>query len=128
MSVYSGFATRLNEQQYNKQIVNLIKVLQRRVIKFYRSEPADEDAFKLVFQQVLDWIHLRSTPNLLVWRIVNTMNPTMGHFWRSYAIFYPQTKKKEFSPLNQNPTIKVRVTANVIIINQWYKLTIHKPL
>ena len=50
MSVYSGFATRANEQQYNKQVVNLIKVLQRRVIKFYLSEPADEDAFKSVFQ------------------------------------------------------------------------------
>lgn len=41
MSIYSGFATRLQEQAYDQLIVDLISVLQRRVIKFYMGEEAD---------------------------------------------------------------------------------------
>ncbi|KAM3134853.1 hypothetical protein pb186bvf_013022 [Paramecium bursaria] len=48
MSVYSGFSSKQLETQYNKLIVSLIKVLQRRILKFYKQEEADEIAFKQI--------------------------------------------------------------------------------
>lgn len=41
MSIYSGFATRQQEQSYDNLILDLISVLQRRIIKFYVGEEAD---------------------------------------------------------------------------------------
>lgn len=41
MSIYSGFATRIQENAYDQLIVDLIQVLQRRIIKFYVEEEAD---------------------------------------------------------------------------------------
>lgn len=45
MSIYSGFATRQQEQSYDSLILDLISVLQRRIIKFYVGEDADEAKF-----------------------------------------------------------------------------------
>ncbi|CAD8104426.1 unnamed protein product [Paramecium sonneborni] len=53
MSVYSGFATRQLESQYNKLITSLLKILQRRIIKFYKNEEADENQFKRVLEETL---------------------------------------------------------------------------
>ncbi|CAD8090590.1 unnamed protein product [Paramecium primaurelia] len=53
MSVYSGFATRQLEGQYNKLITSLLKILQRRIIKFYKNEQADEQQFKRVVEETL---------------------------------------------------------------------------
>jgi hypothetical protein len=41
MSIYSGFATRQQEQAYDSIVCDLIEVLQRRLIKFYAGEDAD---------------------------------------------------------------------------------------
>jgi hypothetical protein len=38
MSIYSGFATRHQEQTYDHLLFDLIDVLQRRIIKFYTAE------------------------------------------------------------------------------------------
>ena len=35
MSIYSGFATRVQEQQYDTLIEDLIYVMTKRIIKFY---------------------------------------------------------------------------------------------
>ncbi len=48
MSIYSGFATRQQEQAYDNLILDLISVLQRRIIKFYVGEEADEPKFHSV--------------------------------------------------------------------------------
>lgn len=48
MSIYSGFATRQQEQAYDNLILDLISVLQRRIIKFYVGEEADESKFHSV--------------------------------------------------------------------------------
>ncbi|CAD8109715.1 unnamed protein product [Paramecium sonneborni] len=53
MSVYSGFATRQLESQYNKLITSLLKIMQRRIIKFYKNEEADEKQFKRVVEETL---------------------------------------------------------------------------
>ena len=45
MSIYSGFATRFQEESYDHCIDSLLYVLQKRVIKFYQNEPADDDKF-----------------------------------------------------------------------------------
>ena len=41
MSIYSGFATRQQEQAYDSLVADLIQVLQRRVVKFYAGQEAD---------------------------------------------------------------------------------------
>ncbi|CAD8090103.1 unnamed protein product [Paramecium primaurelia] len=53
MSVYSGFATRQLESQYNKLITSLLKILQRRIMKFYKNELADEKQFRRVVEETL---------------------------------------------------------------------------
>ena len=45
MSIYSGFATRFQEEAYDHCIDSLLYVLQKRIIKFYQGEPADEEKF-----------------------------------------------------------------------------------
>lgn len=41
MSIYSGFATRSQEQYYDKILYNLISTLLLRLSKFYKREPVD---------------------------------------------------------------------------------------
>jgi hypothetical protein len=41
MSIYSGFATRAQEELYDNCLDSLLSILQRRIIKFYQDEPAD---------------------------------------------------------------------------------------
>jgi hypothetical protein len=45
MSIYSGFATRAQEELYDNCLDSLLSILQRRIIKFYQDEPADEEKF-----------------------------------------------------------------------------------
>jgi hypothetical protein len=52
MSIYSGFATRNQEQTYDKMLYNLISTLLLRLGKFYKREPVYENTFlKIVFDQ-----------------------------------------------------------------------------
>ena len=48
MSIYSGFATRQQEHAYDALLVDLVTVLQKRVIKFYTGEDADEPKFHAI--------------------------------------------------------------------------------
>ncbi len=41
MSIYSGFATRFQEEAYDNCIDSLLYILQKRIIKFYQGETAD---------------------------------------------------------------------------------------
>ena len=41
MSIYSGFATRQQEQTYNTLALDLFDVLQRRLLKFYLGQEVD---------------------------------------------------------------------------------------
>ena len=45
MSIYSGFATRQQEQTYDSCVESIIFILQKRLLKFYRNEKADENKF-----------------------------------------------------------------------------------
>jgi hypothetical protein len=45
MSIYSGFATRFQEESYDHCIDSLLYILQKRIIKFYQNEQADEETF-----------------------------------------------------------------------------------
>lgn len=46
MSIYSGFATRNQEQFYGKILYNIISTLLVRISKFYRNEGIDESVFR----------------------------------------------------------------------------------
>ena len=48
MSIYSGFATRQQEHAYDNLLVDLVSVLQKRIIKFYTGEEADEGKFHTI--------------------------------------------------------------------------------
>lgn len=45
MSIYSGFATRGQENYYDQVLYNVISTLLTRVAKFYRNEQIDENSF-----------------------------------------------------------------------------------
>jgi hypothetical protein len=45
MSIYSGFATRFQEEAYDNCIDSLLYILQKRIIKFYQGDTADEEKF-----------------------------------------------------------------------------------
>lgn len=38
MSIYSGFATRQQEETYDNYLLGLIEILQRRLLMFFRNE------------------------------------------------------------------------------------------
>jgi|JI6StandDraft_1071083.scaffolds.fasta_scaffold01833_23 hypothetical protein len=50
MSVYSGFATRSQEQLYDNLLGNVIAALSLRIVKFYRKEVVDERKFRNVLE------------------------------------------------------------------------------
>ena len=45
MSIYSGFATRVQEETYDEIVDSILFILQKRVLKFYNNEHADEEKF-----------------------------------------------------------------------------------
>ena len=45
MSIYSGFATRFQEESYDHCLDSLLYLLQKRIIKFYQNDAADEERF-----------------------------------------------------------------------------------
>ena len=45
MSIYSGFATRNQENYYDHILFNVMSTLLVRMIKFYSHEKADEEKF-----------------------------------------------------------------------------------
>lgn len=45
MSIYSGFATRNQENYYDQILYNLISTLLVRISKFYRGEEVEENSF-----------------------------------------------------------------------------------
>jgi hypothetical protein len=45
MSIYSGFATRSQEEIYDHFLEGVLYILQKRVLKFYHNEKADEEKF-----------------------------------------------------------------------------------
>jgi len=52
MSIYSGFATRSQEECYDQCVESLIYILQRRIIKFYKNEDADEEKFMSLVMKI----------------------------------------------------------------------------
>ncbi len=53
MSIYSGFATRSLQHLYDKLTFGLIKLLQKRLIKFYLGLDSDEKAFNNYLTKVV---------------------------------------------------------------------------
>jgi len=52
MSVYGGFATRLQESQYSGLICKVISLLERRVVAGIRGDSLDEEQWGLAFVSV----------------------------------------------------------------------------
>lgn len=53
MSIYSGFATRTQENQYNKLVDGMVMLLKNRLIKFYLQKPTDEKQFAQKLQRLV---------------------------------------------------------------------------
>lgn len=52
MSIYSGFATRTQENYYDQVLYNVISTLLVRISKIYNEDPVDEKAFiKIISNQ-----------------------------------------------------------------------------
>jgi len=47
MSIYSGFATREQETLYDETITSLLRMLCRRLLKFYEGEHSDDTSFAM---------------------------------------------------------------------------------
>ena len=57
MSIYSGFATRVLEQNYDNLVEDLLYVLQKRIMKFYKKEEADEEKFLSILSHIYSQLH-----------------------------------------------------------------------
>lgn len=51
MSIYSGFATRNQENYYDHILFNLMSTLFVRIVKFYNRENADEAKFHKIIKK-----------------------------------------------------------------------------
>ena len=52
MSIYSGFATRNQENYYDQVLYNVISTLLTRITKFYHNDDIDENSFlKIITNQ-----------------------------------------------------------------------------
>ena len=58
MSVYSGFATRGQENKYNFLLETLLVTLKKRIMKFYKQEECDENKFKLLIKKIYKKMYL----------------------------------------------------------------------
>jgi hypothetical protein len=80
MSVYSGFATRNQEESYNNQVVQMLRILAKRVSKFYLQQPTDEPNFRLTLKKVspspTSTPSDRHTISYLPWNPTNTSSRT----------------------------------------------------
>ena len=54
MHSYSGFNNQTHENQYNKLLDAFIKLILKRLNKFYLQQDADEGAFKILFTKILN--------------------------------------------------------------------------
>ena len=52
MSIYSGFATRHQEEKYDECLDSVLYILQKRIIKFYSNEKADEEKFMTILSKL----------------------------------------------------------------------------
>lgn len=52
MSIYSGFATRQQEEAYDQLVEDVLFVFQKRIMKFYRREDTNEEKFLDVLVQL----------------------------------------------------------------------------
>lgn len=52
MSIYSGFATRHQEESYDECLDSVLYILQKRILKFYNNERTDEDKFITVLSKL----------------------------------------------------------------------------
>ena len=52
MSVYGGFATRLQESQYSGLICKVVSLLERRIVSGIRGESLDVEQWGLAFMSV----------------------------------------------------------------------------
>ncbi len=52
MSIYSGFATRQQEEIYDSYLEGVINLLQRRLLKFYKKETADDSKFAATIKKL----------------------------------------------------------------------------
>lgn len=69
MSVYSGFATRNQEQLYDNLVGNVLAALSLRIIKLYRREIVDEHKFRTVIEhqcRYLKKLEKRKVAHLLI--------------------------------------------------------------
>ncbi len=53
MSIYSGFATRQQEEAYNEAVSSVIYILQKRLVKFFRGEAANDVKFFQVLMRIV---------------------------------------------------------------------------
>ena len=74
MSIYSGFATRTQENYYDQVIYNVISTLLVRISKIYNEEHVDENAFMRIIsnqEKLLRKLEKRKVDSILF----STWNP-----------------------------------------------------
>lgn len=77
MSIYSGFATRRQEEAYDSLVVDLITVLQRRIIKFYLGQETDEQKFNSVLEHLQEYLRKMELNKYQQPKLSQTLTPLL---------------------------------------------------
>ena len=122
MSHFSGFASQTQEAQYNKLVEAFLKLVLKRLNKFYLQQESDELAFKSLFSQIVYNLKV-SLKSARSWsatsrRVLST--PSSPWNWPKpsrYKVPKARPIKSQSPcevPINQTSTLKTNLRKNSI--------------
>lgn len=80
MSIYSGFATRQQEELYSSYVEALIGLLQKRILRLYRCEQTDEAKFGSTLRKIHGSMHKMESHKYLEPKLSTAFGELVGHF------------------------------------------------
>lgn len=92
MSIYSGFATRHQEETYDDCIDSIIYIFQKRLMKFYKGERADEEKFVSALSKIHSQMKSMETHKYL--------EPKSSHTFEDLLSFLKKKQIDEASMFN----------------------------
>ncbi|KAL4439112.1 hypothetical protein ABPG74_008887 [Tetrahymena malaccensis] len=122
-TLFSGFATRQQQQLYDNLIEQLISVLSKRVIKIYDGQSCNEQIFKTVLLKIMVNLNILEEKKYAAPKLSSQVQDLMGILQLDYLSLQSQQqngvikpKKKEYYLINQSDLVTKK--ANQLINKQ----------
>ncbi|EAS02304.1 hypothetical protein TTHERM_00624230 (macronuclear) [Tetrahymena thermophila SB210] len=111
-TLFSGFATRQQQQLYENLIEQLISVLSKRVIKIYDGQSCNEQIFKSVLLKIMVNLNILEERKYAAPKLSQQVQDLMGILQLDYLSLQSQQqngvikpKKKEYYLINQSDLV-----------------------